>query len=275
MPFSGLFMTGEQIRAARALLRIDQVDLASQTGLSLETIKRLERIRGRVDANSRTLAAIAEAFERLGVQLETGGGVGVRMGGAAAVAAPRQTGGQGAARPVEAMHRLIYFSSVDPPAATRMKHTLDDILEVSRRRNAALGLTGALLARNGRFLQLIEGEKSAVQQVYGAISSDPRHSGLRVVESRAVASRQFAGWELCCGVFDSDEPILRQESALAGGFDPETLTPASAVGLLSVMRDLQHAPPRDGRASGAPCPLAARCRDLACAGGVRKALASA
>ena len=42
MPFG---LTGEQIRAARALGRIEQAELAKRSGLSLETIKRLERLR--------------------------------------------------------------------------------------------------------------------------------------------------------------------------------------------------------------------------------------
>ena len=72
-------LSGEQIRAARALSRIDQSDLAKRSGLSLETIKRLERIRGPVDANSRTLRALFEVFSAMGVAFDNceNGGVGV------------------------------------------------------------------------------------------------------------------------------------------------------------------------------------------------------
>ena len=79
MTFRYLLLTGEQIRAARALTRINQAELAKQSALSLETIKRLERIRGPVDANIRTIKAIVQAFEARGVKFESweGGGVGV------------------------------------------------------------------------------------------------------------------------------------------------------------------------------------------------------
>lgn len=63
------FITGEQIRAARALVRLEQAELARRTGLSLETIKRLERTRGRVEAHASTLRALRETFEGLGVRL--------------------------------------------------------------------------------------------------------------------------------------------------------------------------------------------------------------
>lgn len=74
-----LGLTGEQIRAARALVRIEQAELARRSRLSLETIKRLERIRGPVGANTRTLTALAQTFQELGVSFEwtPGGGVGV------------------------------------------------------------------------------------------------------------------------------------------------------------------------------------------------------
>jgi transcriptional regulator with XRE-family HTH domain len=81
MPFGSLLLTGEQIRAGRALLRIEQTDLARAAQVSLETIKRLERMHGSVEANTRTVAAIAEAFYRLGVvfDLSIGAGPGLRL----------------------------------------------------------------------------------------------------------------------------------------------------------------------------------------------------
>ena len=47
-------------------------------GLKPETIKRLERIRGPINANARTLAALAEALQRSGIEIEqhADGGVG-------------------------------------------------------------------------------------------------------------------------------------------------------------------------------------------------------
>lgn len=65
-------VTGEQIRAARALVRVDQTELARRSGVSLETIKRLERIRGPVNAHIRTVRALLIAFAELGVEVVTG-----------------------------------------------------------------------------------------------------------------------------------------------------------------------------------------------------------
>ena len=264
MVFRSLTLTGEQIRAARALGRLEQAELARRSGLSLETIKRLERIRGPVDANSRTLTAISEAFRLIGIEFDTGEGegVGVRLVASPAPARPIRSGGHGGA--VGTMHRLIYYSTIAPKAAPRLKALLDEILDEARPRNASLGVTGALLFCNNHFLQVLEGEKHAVLQVYGAISSDPRHTGLQILESRPVASRQFQDWNLCCGIFEEDQEVFRHEPAMNEGFRPEVLTPASALGLLSMMRDLQQSSPRSLRLSIGRCPLSARCLDRTC-----------
>ena len=78
-------LTGAQLRAARALIGIDQKTLADQAGVSLPTVQRMEAspniVRGVVDS----LTKIVEALERAGVELigegapSNGGGRGVRM----------------------------------------------------------------------------------------------------------------------------------------------------------------------------------------------------
>jgi hypothetical protein len=58
---------------------VEQTELATRASVSLETVKRLERIRGMVDANTRTIVALHQAFEGLGVELIWhADGVGVR-----------------------------------------------------------------------------------------------------------------------------------------------------------------------------------------------------
>src|SRR6516164_7615240 len=74
-------LTSEQIRGARAMLRIEQRDLAEQSGVSLETIKRIERTPGAVSAYASTVDAIRRALEAAGVEFipENGGGPGARL----------------------------------------------------------------------------------------------------------------------------------------------------------------------------------------------------
>lgn len=76
MATGSFVLSGEQIRAARAFARIQQQGLAKEAGVSLETVKRLERMHGPVEANTRTLIAISDAFARLGIVFDLGEGSG-------------------------------------------------------------------------------------------------------------------------------------------------------------------------------------------------------
>ena len=67
-------LAGEQIRAARAMLRMGQATLASKAGVSVETIKRLERSDGVSRAQEGTFEVIRNVFETNGL-LFVGGGV--------------------------------------------------------------------------------------------------------------------------------------------------------------------------------------------------------
>ncbi|MBB3933890.1 hypothetical protein SAMN05216566_104242 [Aureimonas phyllosphaerae] len=74
-------ITSEQVRAARALIRWEQRDLANASAVSLPSIKRLETSPGLLAAQPRTVAAIRAALEAAGVEFipENGGGAGVRL----------------------------------------------------------------------------------------------------------------------------------------------------------------------------------------------------
>ena len=74
-----LAITSELIRAARALLRWEQRDLAQASGVSLPTIKRLEVTPGILAANSSTVTALRRAFESAGIEFTNGSGAGVRL----------------------------------------------------------------------------------------------------------------------------------------------------------------------------------------------------
>jgi predicted transcriptional regulator len=74
-------LSSDQIRGARAILRLSQADLAKAAGVSLETVKRLEAMHGELKVRLDTLTRIKEALERAGVEFipENGGGAGVRL----------------------------------------------------------------------------------------------------------------------------------------------------------------------------------------------------
>ena len=61
-------IASEQIRAARALLRITAQDLSTASGVGLATIKRLEAGDGLPPAHAQTLDKLRKALEAAGVE---------------------------------------------------------------------------------------------------------------------------------------------------------------------------------------------------------------
>ncbi len=72
-------ITSEQVRAARALIRWEQRNLAETAKVSLPSIKRLETTPGPLSAQWRTIEAIRAALEAAGVEFTNGGQPGVRL----------------------------------------------------------------------------------------------------------------------------------------------------------------------------------------------------
>lgn len=73
-------ITAAQLRAARALLGLDQRQLAEQSGVSLPTIQRMEASEGNVRGIVDSLTKVIAALDRLGVEL-IGEGAASREGG--------------------------------------------------------------------------------------------------------------------------------------------------------------------------------------------------
>jgi predicted transcriptional regulator len=78
-------ITSAQIRAARALLGIDQKTLAARAGLSVPTIQRMEASGGQVRGVVDSLVRLVVALEESGIELigegatSNHGGRGVRL----------------------------------------------------------------------------------------------------------------------------------------------------------------------------------------------------
>ena len=78
-------ITSSQMRAARAMLGIDQRSLAALAGLSVPTIQRMEGSDGVVRGNVDSLMKLVEALREAGIELiaegaiSSQGGRGVRL----------------------------------------------------------------------------------------------------------------------------------------------------------------------------------------------------
>jgi len=87
----------------------------------------------------------------------------------------------------------MYASRAD---AAVNQEELVAILRKSKANNPAVGITGVLCFSEGIFLQALEGGRSAVNQLYNRIATDPRHSSVELLCYEEIGERRFAGWSM-------------------------------------------------------------------------------
>jgi hypothetical protein len=104
---------------------------------------------------------------------------------------------------------------------------LDDILTISRLRNARDDITGTLICRGDMYLQLIEGPDAQIEAAYNRIAADDRHVDMDLLVSRSVPERMFPKWAM------RDDParswMWTQEEVAAGAIRAATM--AEIIGI--------------------------------------------
>ena len=95
------------------------------------------------------------------------------------------------------LYRLIYTSrNLLPGDEDEQAAAVAGILALSKRNNARVGVTGALVFSAGSFAQVLEGSRQAVETTFERIQRDPRHSDVSVLQCEAVAARGFSNWSM-------------------------------------------------------------------------------
>ena len=89
--------------------------------------------------------------------------------------------------------RLLYASRPVAPLTTEV---VDAILAQSRAHNPKLGITGILCYSHDLFLQVLEGSRDAVCELYNTIVRDERHDHVRILSYEEIAERRFGNWTM-------------------------------------------------------------------------------
>ena len=104
-------------------------------------------------------------------------------------------------------YQLTYHSLAKPGLTTE---DIRDIMEVSIKNNKVLGITGCLIFHKGFFLQILEGEEEAVEELFYKIKLDDRNDQVTRLSSDHTTSRIFKEWAMAYySIPDQDE--LRPE----------------------------------------------------------------
>ena len=88
---------------------------------------------------------------------------------------------------------LVYTSTASQPLR---ETALEHLLGQCRTFNAEHGITGMLLHRDGRFIQVLEGAREAVEELAERIRRDRRHHDMTVLLEEPIDQRRFADWSM-------------------------------------------------------------------------------
>jgi hypothetical protein len=73
---------------------------------------------------------------------------------------------------------------------------LVELLYESRANNDRLGITGFLVYRHQTFIQILEGPRTVVHELYERIAADARHNEIRLLLEEEIPSRRFEQWSM-------------------------------------------------------------------------------
>ena len=97
---------------------------------------------------------------------------------------------------------------------------LRSIVAQAQSNNVLRGITGALCYANGTFLQCLEGERLAVNELYQHLYKDPRHVDMEISSFNEIAERRFPTWAMGFFSYDNEIGQLFLKHARMAEFSP-------------------------------------------------------
>lgn len=90
-------------------------------------------------------------------------------------------------------YSICYVSNLAPGITLK---EIQDLLDFCYKTNNELGIKGLLLYSEGNFLQVLEGEKEKVLEVFEKIKKDTRHTNIIQVVGREVTQKALDGYQV-------------------------------------------------------------------------------
>jgi hypothetical protein len=122
--------------------------------------------------------------------------------------------------------RLLYASRA---AAAVTQETIDSIMRSARQHNPELGITGVLCHGGDVYMQVLEGGRTEVNELYNKIVRDDRHREIMLLYYVEVSERHFAHWTMGQVNLTKVNPSLLLKYS-----DKPTLDPFSTSGRASM-----------------------------------------
>lgn len=91
------------------------------------------------------------------------------------------------------LFRIVYVSTAVPGLTDE---DMEAILNASQSNNEERYITGYLVHNGANFMQLIEGPRAEVDEIYSRLQTDPRHSGVVRILAEWCRERAFPNWSM-------------------------------------------------------------------------------
>ena len=110
---------------------------------------------------------------------------------------------------------------------------LQAIAEQSRKNNPELGITGLLCVSEDLFIQIIEGGRDEVCDLFNAIVRDDRHQHVRLLIYEEIAEREFGNWTMGQVNISKLNPAMLLKYFRRAKLDPFEASGKATLGLLT------------------------------------------
>lgn len=116
------------------------------------------------------------------------------------------------------LFQLVYISYRNSHCNNK---EIENILESSRRNNYNKNITGVLLYSDKKFLQVLEGERKQVNELYDFIKTDSRHRNAVLISLSPIMERTFPSWQMGAKKLDDKtyKLIHSYKEQFAGGYE--------------------------------------------------------
>lgn len=123
--------------------------------------------------------------------------------------------------------QLVYFSRISD-----RYEGIDPILESSIANNSNNFISGALMAHQGNFIQVLEGGRSVVSETYHRICADNRHEEIILVGCKNIELRSFPEWSMAMVLDTPNNRSKIFQFSSEDRLEPDALTQESLVQLM-------------------------------------------
>jgi hypothetical protein len=130
--------------------------------------------------------------------------------------------------------RVLYVSRAVGPQTTTVTTS---ILSTAQAHNRQHGIGGVLCQGQGLYLQVLEGERSAINRLYSRIVVDRRHTDVEMLHFEEATEPRYAGWSMAHVNLADDDPMVRMKHP---EFDPYSASGAFVMTLIDELLASGH-----------------------------------